>query len=469
MPEQASSRRFEVWALRDKRWLIDSLARNEEAARARADELYADDDIEAVRVVRGRFGNDGTSYETVLTERVRTARRGERPVRIAAAPDEEAWCETLDDLYGPASRQMIARLLRNFLDRYAVTPTELLHHHRYVKQLERQAELMGQAMQRVATHQARLRGLDMRQRLDALDRLVNAAIERSREALASRAAPRLGEGGLKALGEEVTGCVPSPSDQAFYLRFAVSRAFEDQGVLGAKMELLTQWAAPDLPGQFSPLIDELAAGLLGAASLLQEMLGPQPHLAAALTTLADLAAGRAPGESVKPPTLAALARLLGRDGMGETRLVLLERVQRELASDKPLSRDDLAGQKALFNALVDKLIDERGMFAGGSAMIEAIARRSRRFEIVGGIDSLRFASAEPVARLAQLVDVASGVLGERQQRAVATAMAEIIGRYDGEPAALVALAPRIAAVLLPERCKSVLLQSLPQPAAMAEA
>lgn len=455
--------------LRDKRWLIDCLARNEEAAQARAEELYAEDDVLAVRVVRGRFGADGTSYETVLSERVRAPQRGERPVRIAAAPDEEAWCETLDDLYGPASRRMIARLLRNFLDRHAITPTELLHHHRYIKQLERQAELMGQAMQRVATHQARLRGLDMRQRLDALDRLANAAIERARDALASRAAPRLGEGGLVALGDAVADGVQSPSDRAFYLRCAVSRAFEDQGVLSAKMDLLTLWATPDLPASFTPLLDELAAGMLGAASLLQEMLGPQPHLAAALAMLADLAAGRVPAEGAKPPSLAALARLLGRDGMGETRLVILERVQRELASDKPLSRDDLARQKALFNGLLDKLIDERGMFAGGAAMVEAIARRSRGFEIVGGVDSMRFASEDPSARLEQLVAAACDVLGERQQRAVATIMAEIIARFDGEPAALAALAPRIEAVPLPDLCKQTLLQALPRPAKMTAA
>jgi hypothetical protein len=461
MAEHPPSRRFEVWALREKRWLIDCLAPSEEAAQARAEELYADEDTAGVRVIRGRFGRDGTSYETVLSERVREGRRGERPVRIAAAPDEAAWCETIDDLYGPASRRMIARLLRNFLDRYAITPTELLHHPRYVKQLERQAELMGQAVQRVATHQARLRGLDMRQRLDALDRLINEAIGRARDGIGSRAAPRLGEGGLAALGEDVIARVQSPSDRAFFLRFAVSRAYEDQGSFGAKMELLTRWATPDLPAPLAPLVDELAAGLLGAASLLQDMLGPQPHLAAALMTLVDLAQGRTPGHT-KAPSLAALAGLLGRPGMSETRLVVLERVQRALASDTPLSRDDAAGQKALFNRLVDALIDTRGLFAGGASMVDAIARRTRQFEIVGGIESIRYAAAEPLARLEQLVEVAAGVLGERQQRAVATLMAEIIATHDGEPAALAALAPRLAAVELPDNCRAAILEALPR-------
>ena len=458
MLDRPSAPRFEVSALRDKRWIIDCITRTEDEARARAEEIFADEAFDAVRVARGRFGHDGHVYESVILEQAREARRGERPVRIAATPDELAWCETLDDLYGPASRQAIARILRNFLDRYNITPTELLHHHRYIKQLERQDELLGQAVQRVAAHQARSRGVDARSRLDLLDRLVNEAGTRARDAVASRAAPRLGEGGLAALTEAIAERVRSPSDQAFYLRFAVSLAFEEQGGFAQKLETVTAWGATDHAAPFLTLLDELAAGLLGAASLIQEVLGGQPHLAGALATLADLAAGRADGDAMRPPLAAALAKLLTHAGMPETRLVLLERVQRELGSDKPLSRDDAMGQRRLFEALLEKLVDERGLFFGGMPMVEAMARRSRRFGIVGGIEDPRFASDDPLARVEQLVAMAEGVLAERQQRAVATCLVEQLDRYAGERAALTALRPRIAALTLPEPCKAAVLE-----------
>jgi hypothetical protein len=464
MPDRPSARRYEVTVLRDKRWLIDCLARDEDEARARAEELFADDNVAAVRVVRGRFGQDGTSFESVVLERVREARRGKRPVRIASAPEGIAWCDTLDDLYGPQSRRAIARLLRNFLDRYSITPTELLHHHRYIKQLERQDELMGQALQRVAAHQARARDVDLRQRVDVLDRLVNEASARARDALSSRAAPRFGEGGLVALAKEVATSALSPSEQAFNIRVAVSRLFEDLGDPAAKMETVAGWKAAGVPAGLVPLIDELAGGLLGAASLLQELVGPQPHLAAALATMADLAAGRSLGTAPAAPLLANFAKLLADPGMPETREILIERVQRELASDKPLSRDDKAGQRRLFNSVLDKLLDEHGLFVGGTAMIEAIARRSRRFEVIGGVEAVRFAAPDPEARLEQLVALASGVLGERQQRAVATYIAEILDRCDSDPAPVAALRPRLEAMVLPDLCKEALLERLPPPA-----
>jgi hypothetical protein len=449
-------RRYEVTFLRDKRWTIDCLARSEAEARARAEELYADEAIDAVRVMRGRFAADGNSYETTLLERVRDGRKREQPVRIAAAPTEEAWCETLADLYGAGSRRAIARLLRSFLDKFAITPTELLHHNRYVRLLERQDMLQPQAVQRIAALQARARGVDMRQRLDVIDAFIDQATTRTRDALASRAAPRLGPEGLAALLDAVTERMSDPAEQGFYLRFAVSRAFEELGSAAAKLEIVLQWAAGPLPPPLPELIDELISGLLGTASLVQDILGPQAHLAGAIGTLADLVLGRPVEMKVMPPTLAALCPLLVQGGMVETRLVLADRIQRELATDKPLSRDETDGQRRLFEALLDRLLDERGIFIGGSPMVEAIARRSRRFAIIGGIDTVRFAAADPESRMTQLVELAEGVQSERQQRALATYMIEIL---DGAPgAAPASLRPRLEALSLPEAAKRAVLE-----------
>lgn len=460
MRERPTTRRYEIMVLRDKRWLIDCIAPREADARARAEELLGDDSVLAVRVLRGRFGEDGTAFETVVFERTCAPRRGAAPIRIAAAGHDIAWCESIDDLYGPASRGVIARLLRNFLDRFGITPTELLHHHRYIKLLERQDALMGQALQRAAAQQARARGIDLKERVDALDRIVNQAADRARDALASRAAPRLGEGGLNALAADVASGAFGPSEQSFYIRFAVSRAFEDLGALAAKLEAVVAWHAQDAAPSLMPLIDELAAGLLGAAALVQEVIGPQPHMAAALDLLIDLARGRAVIADTRTPWRAALAGLMAGPSMVETRDVLMERVRRELASEKPLSRDDRMIQRRLFTAVLDKLIDQNGLFFGGTAMIEAIARRSRRFEIVGGIEAVRFRATDPAARLDELVTIASGVLGERQQRAIATYMADTLEQIDAPCAQVHAIKEKLGTLVMPDLCRRTLIERI---------
>ena len=86
-----SERRCEVAVRRDERWVIDCLASNEAEARACADELYSDESVTTgVRVVRGRFGSDGTSFETVIHEQVRSESRKAPPIRIAATPSQDA-------------------------------------------------------------------------------------------------------------------------------------------------------------------------------------------------------------------------------------------------------------------------------------------------------------------------------------------------------------------------------------------
>jgi hypothetical protein len=457
MHDGGPSRRYEVAARRGGRWIIDCLARGEPDARARADELYADESIEAVRVVRGHLGHDGTFYETVIAERVREARRGEAPIRLGLAPADEAWCETREDFYGPASRRAIARLLRNFLDRHAITPTELIHHHRYIRLLDRQETLLSQALQRVAALQARGRGVDARVRIDALNRLVDEATARARDAAASRAAPRLGEGGLPALADAVAALACSPADQAFYTRFAVSRAFESFGDPAEKLTAVLGWAG-DAKGVDMGLVDELVAGLLGAATLIQDAIGPQAHLAAALGDLAGLAQGRAGDKA--PAPIKALASLVAASPMPETRLALVERIAREIACEKPLSRDDIAVQRRMFDGLLDMLTDKQGLFIGGPAMIEAIAARSRRLEIIGGVASVRFQAPEPAARVEQLLALAAGVLAERQQRAVATYLVDLIDGCAGDPAPLLALRPRIEAARLGDAAKAAILERL---------
>ncbi|MGH7090230.1 MAG: hypothetical protein ACREFQ_15145 [Stellaceae bacterium] len=61
--EAKSGRRYEVALRRDGRWIIDCLALAEAEAHARADALYADEAVEAVRITRGRFGRDGLAQD----------------------------------------------------------------------------------------------------------------------------------------------------------------------------------------------------------------------------------------------------------------------------------------------------------------------------------------------------------------------------------------------------------------------
>jgi hypothetical protein len=459
-------RRYEVMTQRDGRWVMDCHVATEVDALARAEELYADESNAAIRVVRAHFGGGGDSFETQIMERVREARKGQAPLRLAAAPDENAWCETLADFYGPSSRYAMARLLRNYLDRYQITPTELLHNHRWIKLLDNQESLLPSAIQRMAALQAEQRKLDRRACTDTIDKFVNEASSKARDALASRAAPKLGEGGLPELAEAINERVKDPAEHSFWQRYAVARAFEDMNAFAAKFERAMEWAGADPPPAMLPLIDELCAGAMGAASMIKDTLGNQPHLGAALTALADLAAGdQEPTLPGAPAGFAAFAALMSSAAMPETRSVLYDRLQRELATDKPLSRESPLIQRRQFEALMDKLANDAGLFAGGPGMVAALARRSRRFDIVGGVEDIRLAAATPMERIEELLAAEKTMVSRRQQQGIGTYLHDAIDKLDGAAAAeLITLRTRIGDTALPEAMKKALTARIPAPA-----
>jgi hypothetical protein len=81
------------------------------------------------------------------------------------------------------------------------------------------------------------------------------------------------------------------------------------------------------------------------------------------------------------------------------------------------------------------------------------------------MEAVRFADPTPLGRLAQLLDLEKRMLAARQQQALATYMVAVLETYDGDPAALLPFAPRLAATRLPPSAKQAVLQRLPQPAA----
>jgi hypothetical protein len=145
--------------------------------------------------------------------------------------------------------------------------------------------------------------------------------------------------------------------------------------------------------------------------------------------------------------------------------VLYDRLQRELATDKPLSRESPLIQRRQFEALMDKLANDAGLFAGGPGMVAALARRSRRFDIVGGVEDIRLAAATPMERIEELLAAEKTMVSRRQQQGIGTYLHDAIDKLDGAAAAeLITLRTRIGDTALPEAMKKALTARIPAPA-----
>jgi hypothetical protein len=429
LPQAASNRivRFEVATSRNGRWIIDSLRPSEEEAIDVARNLLASDKYDAVRVVRQRQTPTEWTLETQVFE-AKAGARGKAPMRLGELGDPDAWCATLGDLYGGRSRRAIGQLLRNFLDRYEITATELLHNHRFIRKLEDSDSLLMSAVHRVARARQAAAGTSATEAVRSLDRLIAEATRRAQVAFADRSLPMLGVDGPDALLAACRKRSGDLAEQAFLLRYAVSRHFEAAATLLARLDAALGWSGASNEPAIIELIDELIADCLGQSEIFQEMLGAHADRGGALELTIDLVRGRCERAPIRAPGwFTSFNQLLSSRAMPETRAILLARLSRELADERPLTRGGRSADAKALTRIADRLKDDSdGTYFGGAEIVVRLAKRWRDLDLPGGMGDLPSLTGSLEERAAKLLGYARTAFGEPRKRTVATLLLSIL-------------------------------------------
>jgi hypothetical protein len=369
---------YEIQVCRDGRWIIDCVLTEveEETAIARARDLLNADNCEQVKVLRQR-GSGGAAVETQVFHESRKAKGKGQPTATAGV-EVGFVCADLKELYQLKSRMVIGQVLREYLDREVVSPIELLHCYSHQKRLQACGNLMPSAVSIIAAAQGRLPGQNTKARMDVLYRLVDQAIGRARDLMAERKrVPALDEGGLSHLWQRIEARIEEP-DRLFAAYTALANELTGKQSWGAKLDYLIGLFSADLPPQAAEMLDQAIADILGSGEVIKELLGPQPHLGAALMSLTALLQGQLP-----PPTapgqelLAGFIKVLGSHDLPACRSVLLDRLRRALQGRQPLAKNDLDAELKLLVDLDKALKGPKGEVLGGPAITQAIAQRQQ--------------------------------------------------------------------------------------------
>jgi len=447
---------YEVAILRQDRWVIERVLHDERQALDEARLLLNDEANDAVRVVRERVMPGGFTQRTPVLEE-RRAPKGRPALTITATPDENAVCLEESDLYGGPARFAIGQLFRAFLDRNGLTPTELLHDARHQKRLDSADSLLSAGLHRIAMVQAEKLGQTVPQRRAALEKMVDAVKARARDLVAMRRLPSPEPKGLTAMIAEIERLGVPPQDRPLLVRHAFGRYLEPARGLPQKLAMVASLGLREPTPAALPWIDELIADCAGSAMVVQELLGRQPSLFQALAHLADLAAGRQPPKPpMAPPHYEALSSLLSL-GLPETRMVLIDRLRRELLSDKPLSRNGAEGEADGLRKLAERLADTNGSYLGESGMVAALVRRWRKLDLPGGLGMPDLCGGSAAERLASLLDLEKRWHGDMKKRALAALALDMVAKAAPEEVpGLAGLVPRIVqSELLPDARQSI--------------
>src|SRR5581483_1596138 len=113
-----------------------------------------------------------------IFKEIKQAERGED---FAIQPvDAAPVCERVSDYYRTAARTTMGRLFTKYLEKFELTPLEILHSHSNLKRIINLDNLVPSAIDKVAALQAKTTGEDSRKRRDVLFAAIDTLAKRAR-------------------------------------------------------------------------------------------------------------------------------------------------------------------------------------------------------------------------------------------------------------------------------------------------
>lgn len=370
---------YEIQLMKEGRWSTQSYLDAEDAAMAAAKRYLMDKKCEGARIVHNWTRPDGRILEKEIFCETRTV-RDDGPVRIVEVEAAPPKCEMPDDYYGPNSRGLMNRIFRNYLEKQFVTPTELIHNYKELKRIQDKDTLVPSAVDRVAFLQTREGEQDTKSRRDEIFKSVDTMSARARRAEAMKL-PKL-NGTFKAVVDAVAG-MDGGEDTDYLAMVVLSRDLVNVRNWLGKLDRLCRLAMQEGDPHALDMLDGVIADVLGA-NVVQEILGWQPSLSAAIGRMFDLAEGNLPTEKSDAGESAEMLNSLLKEGkLPLARAVLIDRAIRQIKSANPLYRSDPSKEREAFSTLIERLVTPQGLLFGAEAA-DALTWRASRMVEEGG-------------------------------------------------------------------------------------
>jgi hypothetical protein len=371
---------FEIQVYVKDHWVIEAQESDEAAAVAFAKAQVSQGKVEGMRVLRQWKRADGAVVETEIFCQFRPKNDRITIQTVDSAPK----CEEMDEYYGSDSRLTIGRVLRSYLEQVVVTPTEIMHNFAELKRLRDKDTLVPSAIGHVAQVQSAGSG-DSRGRRDEMFNVLEKVTVRARNA-SRRELPNVKTIGFSRLVEELTR---GPADESadFLSLVALSRELVNMRNFAQKTQFLVSLLVNEeaMSPESTAIIDGVIADVLGSATVIQDLLGPQPNLMMAIINLCDLAEGKLDVSKRHHEDFAIpMNRQFAEGKLPSSRLVLLDWVRRQLKGTQPLNRHEPSRERDTFTKLLQRMVSPGGVIGGGP-VAEGLTLRRVQYQDEGGV------------------------------------------------------------------------------------
>jgi hypothetical protein len=365
---------------------------------------------------------------TILTKGAPEVKRK----RLVDDPAAGSNCTGPQDLYAPHARELIGRVLEDWLVRQGATPFELLHRPDLAEKLEASGVELQHAIQKVAIPESQATGQPVHEVIRRYQQLADQTIERIVAAGRRNLFPDLTDRSLADVAHRLSGS----ADRAFIMGGAVCGAVKAARGARARLERLMD-LAERAPAEGPPralcfvAIEQLACELLAVRTGLAEVLGPSLDQGASLAAVVRMVAPReiealiahdARTALLIPPVEGPAERLGARLAAGELPILaaaLARMVLRELMSPRRLRPSDASGEIDILRTLAMALTATAGRLLTLEEVQNAFAERSKSLVTADFVAAYVKGCPTVLAEAEHLTRLCENVTGAANKRSAA--------------------------------------------------
>lgn len=369
-------------------WSLLMATEDRKRAIETAEDMLRDGQAAAVKVTK-----ETLNPETMEFASVNLLTRGAPEVKKKRlVQDDKAGpaCRAPQDLYAPHARDLIGRVLEDWLSRQGATAFELLHRPDLAERLEASGVELQHAIQKVAVPESQATGQDLHELVRHYQRLSEQTIERLLRAGRREDFPSLAERSVADIAHRLAGS----ADRAFIMGGSIAGALSDARGARARLDRLMDICdrapaeGPPRAIVFVP-VEQLLCEMLSARTSLAQLLGPALDQGSSLAAVVRMVAPREISALVAhdprlavlvPPVEGPPARLGARLAAGEFPLLaaaLARMVVRELMSPRRLRPGDSQGEIDILRALATTLTATAGRLLTLEEVQTAFSERSK--------------------------------------------------------------------------------------------
>ena len=329
-------------------------------------------------------------------------------------------CQTLSDLFRWPAREVLNLTLREYLDFYFVTPTEIMSNYGHLCVIAEADKLLSQSISIVAAAQVKKHGGKPTDRRKVLIRLFDdlKTFTGRVESDVDRVLiipPR----GLNDYDRILSDQLElTHLERQAYISASITKTLRrtrGEGWIGKMAALLSLLPDNESPtANVARAIDRFLSDILSGSTAIKEVLGGQIILGEAILTLTELLSGQLQVKSYMPACLARLQDLIAYGQVMTTQAQLTKRIITELESEKPLTKDNIDKEIEILDRIVtaqsvDMRLDER--------IQNAVTKRSSK-QVPAEIQRIIGLVHDPLDRLELLLNIDTKIHGQGSAAAV---------------------------------------------------